>query len=257
MIHSLDNLFEVRVEPSKYENTERELEAVAAGTKAMSVFSFPSSAIDNHPLYLKLCAIALELNLSMAITDRNETDQDPRLRTADVVLTKPAELWRAAAYSAFKNVFELYDWSDAAEHFESSLLGYSDEDTANWLRARSVSEISWSGRTFYLLLTPAQAIGVRALSKRCIDPTLITEPIQVFINRNRHPMRENADNIVPAGYVVARAAVRHSFFRKLFGRQILPGESDVITSLLTTENAVEMNSALASNFEFQEAGTWR
>ena len=257
MTCDLNILFETEVRTSKYDSTKEELEAVAAGTKALSFFLFPSSSVESHPFYMELRQIAFALNLSIVINPVNETDPDPRRRVANVFLTRPMELWRVPAYSAFKSVFQNYDWSDAAEHFESVLLGYSDEDISKWLNAHASSQISWKGSTVYLLLSSTQASGVRTLSKRCVDPSLILEPIRVFFDRERNPVRKNAADFLPDKYVLARVSVHHSFFREFFGRQTLPSESDVITSLLTAELAPKMNSALESNFQFFEAGVWK
>lgn len=257
MTINLNALFKPCGERPKYESTEEELEAVAAGAKAMSVFHFSHTSMDTDPTYSKLKEIAARLDLSIVITDRNKAEPDHRLRTNDVFLTKPIELWRVSAYTTLKEVFERYEWSDAAEHFESTLLGYSDEDIAKWLRVHSKSRIGWTGRTFYLLLQFAEAASVRSHAKRYLDPKIIAEPITVFFNRKHSLLREDTDCLLPEGLALARASVRHSFFRMLFGRRTAPSEPDVIAVLLTPEKAEEMNSALESNFEFLEAGAWR
>ena len=257
MTHDLNRLFEAKLDLGKYDSTREELEAVADGNKALSFFQFPSLSVDTHPFYLELRQIAVELDLYIAITPVNENDPDPRLRVANVFLTRPTELWRIPAFLAFKNVYDDYEWNDAAEHFESALLGYAEEDIAKWLQIRARSQISWRGRTFYLLLSPADADGVRALAKRCLDPRLIAHPIPVFFNRSQNPIRTDANDLVSEGCVLARVSVRQPFFRDLFGRQATPSDSDIITALLTPEAATKMNSALESNFQFLEAGTWR
>jgi hypothetical protein len=257
MTLDLNTLFEAKAKLGKFDSTREELEAVAAGNKALSFFQFPSLSVENHPFYAELRQIAFELNLYVVVTPVNEADQDPRLRVANVFLTKPTEFWRIPAFSAFKTVFEDYEWNDAAEHFESKLLGYSEEDISKWLQDRARSQISWRGRTFYLLLSSTDADGVRALSKRCIDPRLIAESILVFFNRQQSPMRADADCLISEGCVLARVSVRQPFFRDLFGRQTTPSDIDIITALLTPEAAAKMNSALESNLQFLEAGTWR
>jgi hypothetical protein len=252
----LDSLFETKANLGN-DSTREELEAVAAGNKALSFIQFPSLSLGTHPFYPELRQIAFELDLYIVTKSANETEPDPRLRVANVFLTRPMELWRIPAFSSFKKVFEEYDWNDAAEHFESVLLGYSEEDISKWLETRARSQISWRGRTFYLLLSSTDADGVRALAKRCLDPRLITQPILAFFNRQQNPMRTDADGLVSSGCVLARVSVRQSFFRDLFGRPTAQSDSDVSTALLTPETAAKMNSALESNFQFLEAGTWR
>lgn len=257
MTPDLNALFESRESLAKYGSTREELEAVAAGTKALSLFPFPSLSMETHPFYHELRQIALELDLSLVIIQVDEANPDPRGRSAYVFLTRPTELWRVPAYCAFRDVFEDYGWSDAAQHFESKLLGYSDDDISKLLRAFAGWQIDWKGRTIYLLLSSTDADGVRALAKRCIDPKMVVQPIPIFCSHHQNPMRTDAASLVSGGCVLARVSVRRSFFRELLGRQAVPSESDVITSLLTAELATKMNSALESNFQFLEAGEWR
>lgn len=257
MTPDLDALFEGRESLAKYDSTREELEAVAAGTKALSLFPFPSSSMETHPFYHDLRQIALELDLSVVIIQVDEDNPDPRGRSSYVFLTRPTELWRASAYCAFREVFENYGWSDAAQHFESMLLGYSEEDISRWLRAFARWQIDWKGRTIYFLLSSSDADGVRALAKRCIDPKMIAQPIPVFCSYHQNPMRTDAESLLSEGCVLARVSVRRPFFGELFGRQTPPSESDVITSLLTADLAAKMNSALESNFQFLEAGEWK
>lgn len=257
MMLDLAPLFEARARVSKYPGTRDELEAVAAGAKAMAVSLFPSAAIDTHPFYGELREIASELNLSIVINDKVDVDQDPNLATTYIFVTKSTEYWRIPAYLAFKRVFEQYGWSDSAEHFESLLLGYTDDDITTWLNAHSASRIGWSGVTFNLLLSDLQASNVRKLGKRSIDPSVVEQPIQIFFNRKHHIVRKDADKLLVGECALARVSVCEPFFRELFGRQIILNSSDVVTSLLTPTVVTDLNLALESNFQFFEEGTWK
>lgn len=257
MTLDLSTLFEEGISIVKYEDIRRELEAVAAGSKALSFFQFPSLSVETHPFYTELRQIAFELDLYTVIIPVNETDPNPRLRVANVFLTKPNELWRIPAFSAFKNVFEDYKWSDAAEHFESALLGYSQDDISNWLKTRSRSQISWRGQTIYFLLKSTDAAGIHALANRCIDPRLNSESILSFFNHNQNPMRKDACDLVLDDCVLARVSVCQPFFREIFGRQKSIPDSDIATCLLNSETISKMNASLESNFQFLSDGTWK
>ena len=257
MTPDLDSLFESRVDLSKYTSVREELEAVASGIKAMSVFLFPSASIDSHPFYNELRQIASEINLSLVINNKAGIDQDGDLSMAYVFVAGIKEYWRIPAYLSFQLVFDQYGWSDVAEHFESLLLGYADEDIKTWLDAHSASRIGWTGKTFYLFLSSVQAADVRMLGKRSLDPKGIVQPVLTFFNRKLNPVRKDVDSLISEGHVLARVSVREPFFRELFGRQTVPSEFDVITSLLTAELASKMNSALESSFQFLEGGEWR
>ncbi len=254
---NLESLFETRVRLSKYESARDELEAVAAGKKGMSFFLFPSSSVETNDFYSELRQISIELSLSIIINSTNEPDRDPKLRTTNIFVVKPSELWRIPMYSAFKSVFEHYNWNDAAEHLQSKLLGYTDDDVVEWLKFRNFSQIGWGGRTFYLLLSPSQAAGMRSLSKRCMAPETGAQPTLIFFNRKRNPMRTDAAELISEAGVLARVAVREVFFRELFARKIVSEDPDVVTSSLTSEKIIKLNEALTSTFQFLEDGNWK
>jgi len=253
----LSSLFEAKAELSKYAGTREELEAIAQGTKAMSAFLFQSASIDSHPLYNELHQIASGLNLSIVISNKLDLEQGGGLGMAYVFVTTHSEQWRVPAYISFQKVFDHYGWSDAAEHLESLLLGYSDEEAGKWLAAHSAARIGWTGKTFYLFLSSTQATSVRALGMRCIDPATTVDPVQIFFNRKLNPIRRGIDSVISGEGTLARVSVREPVFRELFGRQTMPGDSDVITALLTPEKVVKLNPALESNFQFLESGIWR
>lgn len=253
----LSRLFEAKAELSKYTNSREELEAIAQGTKAMSAFLFQSASIDSHPLYNELHQIASELNLSIIISNKLDLEQGSGLGMAYVFVTAHSEQWRVPAYISVQQIFDRYGWSNAAEHLESLLLGYSDKDVEEWLAAHFAARIGWTGKTFYLFLSSAQAASVRALGMHCIDPTTIVNPVQIFFNRKLNPIGRGIESIVSEEITLARVSVREPVFRELFGRQTMPNAPDVITGLLTPEMVVKLNSALESNFQFLENGSWR
>lgn len=258
MTLDLNSLFDTeKYTIPRYDSTKEELAAIAAGIRGMSVFLFDSSSVLTHPLYIELCQIAFELNLSIVIITKSEISTSLKLKMAHVFLTRPTELWRVPAYSLFKGVFEQYDWSNAAEHFEGMLLGYSNEDMLKWLCARADTRIGWTGKTVYLLLSSAQAISVRAHGKRYIDPEEVVRPIDIFFSRRHNRVRKDAENLILENITLARVSVWESFFRELFADKIRHIKSDIVTALLTQEKAAKMNSVLESNFQFFESGSWK
>jgi len=256
MAFDLHSLFDTHAELPKYVSVREELNAVAAGTKGMSVFLFPNSLIGTDSFYNELCKMASDLNISTTLREKLDLESESNLLMSYLFIFRDNESWRIPAYLAVKRVCEYYGWSDAAEHLESSLLGYTDEEISSWLRIHSSSRASWTGKTFFFLMPSIQADNVRLLGKRSISPSVITEPLRVFFSRNRNPMRVDAYSRIPSQHELMRVSVREKFFRDVFGSPSASTDGDVVVSTITRDTAAALNSALDSSFQFFGPDGW-
>ncbi len=256
------SLFDCDTRRSPYDSVEEELQAVAAGRKAMSVFAFPNTSLGTDPFYDELCKMASQFHISIALRERFVSGLEPNLRTSYLFVFRDDEAWRVPAFLLFKRIYDNYGWSDAAEHLEGSLLGYTEEEISLWLAARWNSRVDWAGKTLFLLANSAQGDNVRMLGGRSIDPGMITTPLAVFHSRWRKPIRADALSRIPAQHELMRVSVKEDFFGEVFKvslRAALDSDVfvDVMVSNIPPERAAALNSALQSNFQFFTSEGWR
>ena len=251
------SLFDSDARRSPYASVEDELQAVAAGRKAMSVFAFPTTSVETDPFYDELCRMASNLNISTSLEERTVSGLESNLQTSYLFAFRADQAWRIPAYLLLKRIYEDYGWSDAAEHLEGSLLGYSEQEIISWLRARSNSRVGWTGKTLFLLVNSAQGDNVRMLGRRSIDPAMVKAPLATFFSRWPKPIRTDALDRVPDQHELMRASVREDFFRDIF-EVGLGGErtDDVIVSSIPPARVAALNASLQSNFQFFTSKGW-
>jgi hypothetical protein len=252
------HLFETSRARLSYLNVGEELKAVANESKAISAFLFPDDVIAMDSFYLELKQQAEALGLSISTIASSSLSGRAETTMSYVFLYKNEnERWRIPAYLSLKRAFEHYGWSDGAEYLEGSLLGYSDGECSRWLGLHHAARAGWTGKTIYFLFNSSQAVAIRTLGMRAIDPRAISHPIIAFFNRTRAPVRANALATIPNQLEVMRASVDEPFHRELFGDALASSADDVVLSSISTSLAERLNLALRSNFEVFTSGEWR
>jgi len=251
----LHMLFEPRPDLQKFKDLNAELTAIRSARKAMSVFSLPLSETDSDG-HKELMQTAAGLGLStIEHTEKLELDGT----TADqlyVFVLNSGQAWRVPAYLATRKILRQHAWSDGAECLESFLLGYDDEEISSWIADIRSARVSWTGKTFYVLMTCKQRDGIAELGRRCIDQKSPVEDITAFFNRTRSVLKNNALDFVPRNMTIGRVSVAGSFFPRLFGRAEDWGDRDVISSPITQDLVALLNPALDSNFQFLGVDGW-
>ena len=234
-------------------SAKEELEAVQSRKKGMSVFSCPRSDVEG---FKDLSEMALDLGLSVMHHIDPVTHEGLSCNQMYIFILYSEESWRVPAYLLTKEVLWNYTWSDSAENLISALLGYDQEQIASWLARINESRASWSGKTFYLLMSRQQQSLIARLGIRCIDPQSLIEPIIAFYNRKNSPVKKDAYEMLPHNLVIGRVSAKEKVFRNLFGKVTSPDAPDVLTGAITEELAESLNPALDSNFQFLNADGW-
>lgn len=240
----------------KYAALRDEVQAVADGTEALAVKVFPRASIDADPLFQEFRQIASDLHLSVVMQEKITIDQDPDVALIYVFAARQTELWRIPAYGAFQRIFQHYDWSDAAEHFEGVLRGHSDAAIAQQLAAHAASRIDWAGKTAYLLLSAEHASNIRMLGMRGIDPTTVQQSIRIFCSRKHDLIRRDAASFIGEQQVLARVSIAEPLFAALFRTKLVTTSAEIVEARLDAAMMVEFNCALRSNFQFFEQAVW-
>jgi hypothetical protein len=224
-----------------------EIEAVARKTKSMSMFSITEEMIGSD-FYIKLLQKSSNMGVMAAIHKRID---DSKSNDVFLFFVTREESWRIPAFISMQRAYRDYVWSDGAEFLEGSLLGYSESQMSDWINAKKRKRIGWLGLTCYFLVSHAQRNEINRLANRCIDPSSITEDIEVFFNTDNMPPKENARELLPEGMNICRASINFGFFKRLFARDMNLGRKvSFFVSALNSGNANDLNESLESNFQF-------
>ncbi len=224
-------LFE-RLRPEPHHDDEASLDAVARGTKGMSMFV---SSEGDLPHWVVLAA---KRSLVVALHVDGTSPKDP----IHVFLAKPEELWRVPAYLALWNTaFVDGRWSDASENLAGHLLGYTKAQRKAWLAARRHAQPAWTCATIYAVLSAEQRDVVEALGRRCFGADRVT------LFRHRGTLKPTAFAQIPRDHTLARAGLASEVADRLFGSK----------DSTKTLSATRINAALRSNVEFLTRSGWR
>lgn len=250
----LGALFETWNRYSTYESLDDEMQAVAAGAKAMSFFAFPDADMDTDELYLEVSNTASKLNLLMIRRKGLDSEREgPIPHTHLFVIRDEEEAWRVPAFLFAMKV----GWSAAIDELISRLLGYSDQQIQRWREDRNRFHVNWKGSTVLFLMSSMQAANVRTLAGRAIDPRVIVSPITAFYSLRGKVLRDGASNLVPIDHELLRASVDHAFVQTLFPtEQIEDPTIEFAICKISEGQGAALNSALRSNFQFLGADGW-
>jgi len=227
-----------------------ELESVAKKTKAMSVFSISEEMVGKE-LHCSLLKRSGELGVLAALHKGASSVDDRESAELFLFFVSCQEAWRIPAYLSMKTAFGNHGWSDGAEFLEGTLLGYSDGQMTSWINAKRRKRIGWLGLTCYFLMSRAQRAKLQILADRCIDPSSMTENVEVFYSTDNLTPKANIQELLPETTHLCRASIKYDFFKKLFARDIYPARKvDFFVSVINADNALELNKSLQSNFQF-------
>jgi hypothetical protein len=255
MMTDPSSLFEPSAPIRGFDSLEAELDAVRTGKKAMSVFSFQLSSINDED-FNELLMRSFELDLTVIQQKESVTRSGVAYDQIYTFILLPAEAWRVPAYMLTRKALRNYGWSDAAEYLESALLGYSEEETSAWIARNKATRLTWTGKTFYLVMSHQQQGLIAKLGMRCIDPDTLIDPITAFYSRSNAVIKKDACSLLPHNMVIGRVSVKEKAFRKLFGKVASPDAPDIITGAIAAHAAAYLNPALDSNFQFLSADGW-
>jgi hypothetical protein len=251
----LSALFETKSSLAPFKGLEAELRAVQSRDKAMSVFCFQRSPKDDD-VFANILQIALDAELLVVQhTEKIELGNSVYEQLYVFVLNKD-QTWRIPAYIATRKILRNYTWSDGAEYLESFLLGYSDDQISSWMTNIRKTRASWTGCTFYFLMTKEEREALSASGMRYLDRECVSKDIIAFFSRGKFALKNNVLELIPQGIKIGRVSVKLPFFVELFGESKNWGDRDIILSSITKANSIDLNHALESNFQFLDSDGW-
>lgn len=216
-----------------------ELDAVAAGKKAMSMFV---SSSDPDEL-AEWVALAAARNLVVTF------HADPTLDETHVFVARSDQQWRIPAYLAlWETAFVDGRWSDASENLAGHLLGYTKAQRKAWIAAQHQAFPAWTAVTVYALISAEERARVEALGRRCFGTDAELQGMSVFIQRGG-VLRRTALSVIPRDHTLARVGLDLDAARALFGT--------ATTRAMTKRLAATLNSRLLSNVQFLTKSGWR
>ena len=239
--------------PAVYQGLDNELEAVAAGRKCLSVFTFEGADGESDPNFVIVPDVAARLGLAVTRVRRENGLPPPWSGTVSVCITRAYEAWRGPAYVAVLETLMTAPWSDVSERVQSALLGYSDAEFAAWIGAWRASRAGW-GPQIHLWLDAARAAGVGDLGRRAFAVDVGQGPLPVFIHRRRMAVAAGWFERVPRGWALARAVVARDFHQTLFGRRVDWGAAEFRFAAVV--DVVALNGALRSGIQVLGAAGW-
>lgn len=218
--------------PARASSDAAELDAIAAGTKPMSLFV---AAEDEVADYL---ALAVARGLTVTVHPETALDQ------LHVFVARPEEHWRIPAYLAlWETAFVDGRWSDASENLAGYLLGYTRRQRKAWLAAQHQAFPAWTSTTVYAIVEAAQRAAIDEVGRRCFASGL-----ELFVAPGR-VLRSTAVARVPRGHTLARAGIDPAVARRVFGA--------ADRRALTRPLATLVNGGLRSNVQFLTRSGWR
>src|SRR5882724_1401575 len=191
-------LFETVEDASKGDSspTLSEIESVAKKAKSMSVFAITQGMLADE-FYVELIKKSIDMGLMVAAHKGFSRKAKGDSQEVLLFFLPGEESWRIPAYISMKRAFFDDPWSDGLEILHSSLLGYSESQIKSWMDDHNRRRIGWLGPTCYFLVSHAQRNAISKLANRCIDPSSISEDIEVFCNTDNTPPKQNAHELLP------------------------------------------------------------
>jgi len=250
------DLFEERDENDQggelYPSLEAGLDAVSDGRKALIVETTLISDLDDGA-NLHLIAEALARGLSVILV--NTEPQRPRERQwAHLYVLPLSEVWRIQARNLMLEIQKTLTGSTLEqEAFNSRILGYTDEQTRQWIARLKREQPALGAQTLFALLTQSQAAVVRQAGNRCLGVPDIIGDVEVVFAAHRLSLRPDAFDRVPSTHSLVRFGVSGDFLVRLLGPHI---KEDIFTATLSGELLCDLNQSLRSNVEVFTPRGW-
>ena len=194
-----------------YPTLRAELDGVRSGKKAITRHS--TSAVDLvHGATEELVMPALRRGLAVALHVRTSQRMSFERQPIGVYVCQLGELWRVPALIAFWEQPLMLGWPDGLEAHESTLLGYSRSQRAEWLE-----QIKWARNSYvYTLLSRDQVARVRKLGQRCFGSSDQVTGMKFFM-RLDGPLKKTAVALLPTNLTLARTELDAHLLRVLLG----------------------------------------
>ena len=259
ILSDLRRLFDEGDRPRAYDGPDDEMAAVQRGEKPICKYSFPRSAVEDNDLdYLAIAQRTLDAGLTLTLR-LNPFSAPPPHEDVYVFAHREGEAWRVSAWLATATVVREYlPWSDALEALESALLGYSEEQIAQWIAYHRARQLGWEGRTIYVLMTREQGQRIVDHGSRSFpDGMTADEVLLCFVSRNRRPMRRDATEQCGRGHALARIAIATESYTTMFSSLLQATDAEVVSVEIPASRAVSINRVLESKIEFLSADGWR
>jgi hypothetical protein len=257
-MNDLARLFDEGERPRAYHGYADEIAAVQRGEKAICMFSFPRSAVDdNDQHYLDVAQRTLDAGLTLTLR-QDPFSAPPPHDGVYVFAHREGEAWRVSAWLATATIVSEYPpWSDGLEALQSALLGYPEEQIAQWIAYHRARQLGWVGRTVYILMTLDLRQRIVEHGSRSLPDGMPADDVLLcFVDRNRRAMRRDAAEQCGPGHALARIAIATDSYMTMFGSLLEATDAEVVSVELPASRAVSINKVFESKIEFLSPDGW-
>ena len=239
--------------PPEIQGYGDELAAIKSNKKAVSVFTGRRG--DVYFEAIEKAALDLELVVVTFAQGANVAGQT--FEQVSLFVTNLKNMWRVQAYVSFLNIMHQHPpWSNGAEHFQSFLLGYSDEKISEWMKYKQDTQSAWGACTIYFFATAVYLEKLKILGNRCFHPECDESGIMLFIPKKHLVLKTETYQLLPVGTVIGRLAVSWSAANDLFKNPDNVEQSDFIRLTLSPQSIPAFNSSIRSPIEFLNENGW-
>lgn len=242
----LSSLFEQQRFPRSHPTVRAELAAVRDRAKGIALEVWPRRGLEDDPDYLELLELAAELRL-LVVHQRRGTGRDAEVF---VYVLHADQHWRILAHQVLLDRYVQANgrWSDAAQVYQSTVLGYSEAQIREHLATLRHEHLGWGQQTVFALLDEARRATIARVHGRYLDPTLFEGGLALFVAPNERVIRRDAHRRV-GPRTLARLGVEWSWARATFG------SNQIVT--LEPRHADACNAALGDRVEALTDDGWR
>jgi hypothetical protein len=235
-----------------YPTLEAALDAVKARKKALLVETVRVADLgheDNEEL------VRQGLVRGLAVILFNTEPERPRDKQWAYLYIMPlSEVWRIQARNLLLETHkDMNGWNFEVEAFSSRLLGYTSEQTIDWVNRLRREQPSMAALTLFATLTPKQAAVVVQTGCRCLGTPETMETVEIVFVGHGLELRSDAYDRLPASTSLVRFGLRGEFVYKLLGPRI---QENFVTVTAHGQQLVEINDALRSRVEILTKHGW-
>lgn len=239
----------------KFKSLDDELDAIANGTKAISLFAFSPREVVDSTADLHAEVMRLALQRQLAVTHIGGTRGQGQIR---VFVYARDHAWRIPA---LETLYRLctdgeYGWSEGAEVLESTLLGYSESDIKGWLDTKRARYVNNHGETIYIILDASQRSELEELGFKAVSAGLVGDALSGFFTTGPGYVAPEAVRALAPGITIVRAAVTQSYLMSL-SKESGSFDGDILKVSIRKEAIPSFNLALRSGFQVLSPDGWK
>ena len=240
------------VEPCKfnapYETLRDELEAVRDRRKGIAFYS--TFKLDQVADFLddELAPLAHEFGLDVILRSKRIGHH----KFVDVYVLHLDQAWRIPANEIMFSG-ERVQWTDDLEFRSSRILGYTEDQIAEWMRLVQVTPRRWGQRTLFFVAERELLKALKPTGFKCLPPTALGMRVYYDVNEMLVP-RKNAERLLPFGGSLCRLMISHEHFVELFGVGSSWGRRKILTAQL--RDIARLNGSLKASIELWANGEW-